>query len=217
MENNREIIGITGGIGSGKSVVSRILRLNGLTVYDCDMEARLLMENDPVVRENLVKILGDDTYHPTGKLNRQHVSSCIFSDKELLKRVNEVVHEAVRDHFRRFICSLRRPVFCESAILVTSGLDTLCDRIWLVEAPEAERVSRVVKRSGLEESEIRQRMKSQEKEFDFRSKDKRVELIDNSGRTSLLERISCLLPDLFPTLKTDEYKKWSLNPATINY
>lgn len=96
------VICITGGIGSGKSVVSRVLRLNGYPVYDCDSEAKVLMETDPEVREGLKKILGNDAFFNNGKLNRKFVASIIFSDSEKRREVNGLVHEAVRKDFKVF-------------------------------------------------------------------------------------------------------------------
>ncbi len=193
MSDMKEIIGITGGIGSGKSVVSRILRLNGFSVYDCDMEARLLMENDPSVRSELISLLGEDTYDSFGKLSRVYVASRIFSDPVLLSGVNKIVHAAVREHFRKFAHDNGKTVFCESAILATSGLSQMCDRVWIVEAAEELRISRVKQRNGLGDDEIRKRIRSQEKEMEQLACPK-VELIDNSGTLSLLKRIFSLLP-----------------------
>lgn len=206
MSGSGEIIGITGGIGSGKSVVSRILRLNGLLVYDCDMEARILMENDGEIRKDLITLLGEETYDSLGLLNRPFVSSRIFSDNSLRDGVNAIVHAAVRKHFMRFRLESDSTVFCESAILATSGLDLFCNRIWLVNAPEIIRIERVKQRNGLKEPEIIRRIKSQEKEIELLPSEK-IDIIDNSGDVSILERITALLPKSFNLIKTVSYER----------
>lgn len=159
------IIGITGGIGSGKSVVSRILRLNGERVYDCDSEARRLMESDPEVKDRLRSLLGEGAYTASGRLDRGYVASAIFSDSVLRDGVNRIVHAAVKEDFLRFVESSDRISFCESAILATSHLDELCGSIWLVTAPEQQRIERVRRRNGLPDEEILRRIESQRDEF----------------------------------------------------
>ncbi|MDE6008006.1 MAG: dephospho-CoA kinase, partial [Muribaculaceae bacterium] len=135
-------IGITGGIGAGKSIVSRLLRLKGFTVYDCDSAARSLMEQDPEVRDALTKLLGQDAFR-ANHLNRLFVAERIFGDKDLRERVNKVVHKAVREDFLRMTEREKGTVFIESAIPVTGGLMPLMDEIWVVEADEATRIERV--------------------------------------------------------------------------
>ncbi|MDE6792603.1 MAG: dephospho-CoA kinase, partial [Muribaculaceae bacterium] len=125
-------IGITGGIGAGKSIVSRLLRLKGFTVYDCDSAARSLMEQDPEVRDALTKLLGQDAFRDN-HLNRQFVAERIFGDKDLRERVNKVVHKAVIEDFLRMTEREEGTVFIESAIPVTGGLVPLMDEIWVVE------------------------------------------------------------------------------------
>lgn len=93
------VVGITGGIGSGKSVVSRILRLNGFPVYDCDIMARNIMERDVEVVSVLKSILGEETYDCNGCLDRNYVSGKIFSDKVLLDSVNATVHLCCQERF----------------------------------------------------------------------------------------------------------------------
>ncbi|MDE6769057.1 MAG: dephospho-CoA kinase, partial [Muribaculaceae bacterium] len=142
------IVGITGGIGSGKSVVSRILRLKGFCVYDCDTEARRLMECDGKVKEEIVRILGAEAYVETAGeekrglvggrdagnawiLNRGYVASKIFNDSRLRDEVNAVVHKAVAEDFLSYAKEKGGMVFCETAILATSHMDRLCGSIWI--------------------------------------------------------------------------------------
>ncbi len=186
------IIGITGGIGAGKSVVSRILRLKGYPVYDCDYEAKRLMDNNKDVIFLLKELLGEGIYTDDGKLDRKLMSRKIFSDDEIRLGVNKIVHEAVRNDFLGWAGQFPSPVFVESAILSTSLMDRFCTNVWLIDAPEGIRVERVKKRNGLTEEEILARIASQAREFDLLPKTK-METIDNSGDSSLLYQIDKLL------------------------
>ncbi|MDE5887900.1 MAG: dephospho-CoA kinase [Muribaculaceae bacterium] len=186
-------IGITGGIGAGKSIVSRLLRLKGFTVYDCDSAARSLMEQDPEVRDDLTNLLGQDAFRDN-HLNRQFVAERIFGDKDLRERVNKVVHKAVREDFLRMTEREEGIVFIESAIPVTGGLVPLMDEIWVVEADEATRIERVKKRNGLSEDQIVARIKTQQEEFDSLPAEK-TRYIDNDGESSLILAVERLLQD----------------------
>lgn len=188
------IIGITGGIGSGKSVVSRILRLNGFSVYDCDTEAKRLMETDRNLIYSLVDILGPDSYKEcpdrAGRifLNRGYIAERIFNDDNLRLKVNEVVHKAVAADFIGFATTKGGLVFCESAILATSSMDSLCMQIWIISAPEKERIARIKIRNSMSESEIRRRIDSQAEEFNRLPKDK-IRIIYNGSSDLLLPQI----------------------------
>ncbi len=187
----REIIGIAGFIGAGKSVVSRILRCNGFCVYDCDYEAAVLMNTNKNLRDALYEIIGEMCYDSNGKLNKKHVAEKIFSDTEIRNRVNQAVHSSVKRDFLRFANTRYGKVFIESAILTTSGLDRVCDEIWLVDAPEALRVHRVMTRNSLSEKEVRDRMEVQKNELTFLPKDKIV-IIENHDNSQTLEKVVSL-------------------------
>ncbi len=210
------IVGITGGIGAGKSVVSRILRLKGYRVYDCDTEARRLMEHDLKVREGIIEILGAEAYgkatvalsggdalttseevsaetaDAVWSLNRKYVASKIFNDSCLRDAVNAVVHKAVAEDFLSYARKTSGIVFCETAILATSHMDTICDSIWVVTAPEDERIDRVKRRNSLPEKEIRLRMATQREELEQLPKEKVVE-IGNGDSDMLLPQIDKLI------------------------
>ena len=190
-----KIIGITGGIGSGKSVVSRILRLKGFRVYDCDSEARRLMETHPDVISRIIGILGEEAYKASTpataernsakrELDRAYVASRIFSDDGLRHKVNSVVHKAVADDFLDFARRWHAKgnwVFCETAILATSHMDEICDEIWLVSASEEERIARVMARNGISAEEVKLRMESQTLEFSLLPKGKICEIYNGDG------------------------------------
>lgn len=190
---NKLIIGLTGGIGAGKSVVARICRLRGIPVYDCDSEAKRLMEFSESLRDALVQILGHETYTKNGNLNKSYISSRLFSDSELREKVNKCVHSAVRSDFDHW-ASLRPEaiVMCEAAVFSSSRLTDSVDYIFLVEASEEERIKRVEKRNGLSREEIIKRMASQAQEFLMLPQD-RTFVIDNTGDISLLAQIDNIL------------------------
>lgn len=192
------IIGLTGGIGSGKSVVARVLRLNGFFVYDCDSEASRIMEETLPVRQALTELLGEECWAGNGKLNRSHVAGKIFGDASLRTELNRVVHTAVKEDFagqafRRAASGM--PVFCESAILATSGMDGMCEGIWIVSAPDDTRIERVCLRSGLKPGEVRMRMEAQTKETEALAPAK-VRIVENDGRTPILPQVTALLEGL---------------------
>jgi len=183
------VIGITGGIGSGKSVVSRILRLNGFPVYDCDFEAKRIMQDDLRVREKLCEVVGNGVYDSDGRLDRAFMARCIFSDSMIREEVNRIVHKAVADDFLLF-CKKSRThmVFCESAILMTSGFYSFCDSILMVDAPETLRIDRVVARNGMSREDVRRRIESQKGEFSSLPESKTL-IIGNDGVCLILPLI----------------------------
>lgn len=189
------IIGITGGIGAGKSVVSRILRLKGFEVYDCDSRASEIMHSSLEILNWLKENIGEEAVDHNGSINRRAVGEVIFSDVNKRESLNRIVHTAIYDDVK--CCSAGKTFFVESAILATSHLDELCDKIWLVEAPVETRIMRVEKRSGLDRKNIEARIKTQQHEFDELDKTK-TSVIINDGSISLLEQIDKLIENICP-------------------
>lgn len=184
-------IGITGGIGSGKSVVSNLLRVMGFPVYDTDSEARYLMNTSPELKAQIGGVFGDDVY-AGGVLDRPLLASRVFGHPEQVARLNAIVHPAVRQDFDRWSRACRgRICFVESAILYESHLDRLVDEVWLVTAPEALRIERVQQRSGLTPDEVRRRIASQMS--DEERSHRATHLICNDGRVSLIATVLSLL------------------------
>lgn len=189
------LIGVTGGIGSGKSVVCRVCALRGIPVYDCDSRARGLMQGDPDLRCFIQGEVGEEAYLPDGRLDTALMSRHIFSDPQRRHRIEAQVHSAVRDDIERWLvedCAGSPVAMVESAILHTSHLDTRVDAVWLVDVPVDTRVRRVKARSALTEDDIQRRMAAQRQEFDSLPPGKTL-IIDNSGHTPLLPQISRLL------------------------
>ena len=160
-------LGITGGIGSGKSVVSKTLSVLGIPVYDCDSRAKWLQENDADVRQKIMKLLGDDVYEGQ-RLNRKKMAAKIFSDAALLTKVEGIVHPAVENDFNRWCSEQKKDIVAlESAILYECGLNNKCiDKVCLVYAPTETRIERVAQRDSANIEEIRRRMANQANDDD---------------------------------------------------
>ena len=187
-------IGITGGIGSGKSVVSRLLRIMGYSVYDTDSEAKRLMESSLEVVQKLSECFGRDIYH-NGRLNRGLLSSRVFGESDKIVLLNSIVHPVVRFDFYRWSESLNEEIcFVESAILYAPRLDELVDEVWTVTAPEELRIGRVRQRSGLTEEEIKKRMAAQLSEEEKQRR--AAHIIWNDGNVSVIHRVLSLLKSL---------------------
>lgn len=148
------MIALAGGIGSGKSVVARILRLKGYGVFDCDFEARCLMESEPVLVDFLKRLAGEDVF-VNGSLQRRRLASRFYGDPALRREVNAAVHSAVRDSVRRWLALSDLNLFVESAIAAQSGIIDMADAVWLVVAPLDVRVDRVIERDNRSYDEVR--------------------------------------------------------------
>ena len=154
-------VGITGGIGSGKSTVCRLFEQNGIAVYDSDARAKALMAEDATLREQLVEAFGAECYNEQG-LNRAYLAGRVFGDDAELQRLNGIVHPAVKEDFRRWADVQRGAyVVLESAILFESGFDTQVDTTLAVMAPMEERLRRTVERDGVDREAVRRRMEHQ--------------------------------------------------------
>ncbi len=155
-------VGITGGIGSGKSTVASLIKNLGFPVYEADVEAKKIISEDEEVRCQIIHLLGEQSYDVSG-YNRQYVAGLVFNDKGLLQSLNEIVHPAVAKHFSNW-CNLHRNhkiVFQEAAILFENGGYRKFDKTILVTAPEDLRIKRVMHRDDISESEVRARIKNQ--------------------------------------------------------
>ncbi|MDE7381029.1 MAG: dephospho-CoA kinase [Muribaculaceae bacterium] len=167
MRNEEEdLTCICGGIGSGKSVVSRIMRLRGYGVYDCDHKARLLMIGSRKLLSDMESFFEERVVTEDGVLKRDVIAAHIFGDSAKREWLNQRVHAMVRDDLTGWFGEDRKNLFVESAIPAESGLIGLVGRAWLVTADEDIRVKRVEKRNGLSGREIRERIDSQKAEED---------------------------------------------------
>ena len=191
----RKIIGITGGIGSGKSVVSRILRLKGYEVYDCDSQAKLLMDGSERILSGIRSFFGAEAFNSDGSLCRPYLSARVFADREELSFLNSLVHGEVLEDVRRHSEGSGNVLFVESAIMRASGLDILCSEIWIVTAPDEVRTGRVIERDSVSSDNVRSRMERQKGEYDF-SGPVAVTWIQNDGSVPLLPQIDRLLQEI---------------------
>ncbi len=158
-------VGITGGIGSGKSTACRMFEALGIPVYDADYWAKWLIVNDPDLRNRLLHIFGPEVYAADGTYNRTFVASLVFSHPEKLAALNAAVHPAVERHSRQWHASEAQKdlpyTLKESALLVESQSHLFLDALIVVTAPERLRIHRVMQRDQTTEAAVRARMQHQ--------------------------------------------------------
>lgn len=158
---NVKKIGITGGIGSGKSVVSDLLRLQGVPVYNADTASKSLLVTDEKLISSLKVLLGEDIYQG-GVLDKKRMASLIFSDKELLEKVNALIHPAVIADFERWANRQKASLLaCESALIFESKMNSLFDAVVMVYAPESVRLRRAMLRDMATEEQVKARIQNQ--------------------------------------------------------
>lgn len=189
-------IGITGGIGSGKSVVSRLLGVCGIPVYISDVETKRLMVSDDRIRSGLIALLGDEVYIG-GALNKPLLVSYLFGTPEHARQVNGIVHPCVKKDFRRWVAQRADCVVAgiESAILIEAGFACEVDAIVMVYAPEEVRVRRAMERDSSPRELIEKRVRSQ---MDDEEKRRRADfVIVNDGETPLIPQVLALIAWIF--------------------
>lgn len=184
-------IGITGGIGSGKSVVASLLALYGVPVYIADEESKRLTNTSPVIREGLIALLGREIYTDQG-LDKKSLASRIFSDPELLKRVNSIIHPEVDRHFSAWVERQTTPLCAiESAILYESGFYKVVDASLMVYAPKELRIERALSRDTVSRKEIERRINNQMP--DEEKKERSDYIIYNDGKRALIPQVGGLI------------------------
>lgn len=186
-------VGITGGIGSGKSTVCRMFAEHGVPVFDTDSAAKELMSGDGRIKERIIELLGEKAYE-NGSLNRKYVSAAVFSDKGLLHALNSIVHPAVARKFELWAERQNAPyVIMECAILLESGFDRLVDKIVAVSATEQSRIRRTALRDGTGEESVKKRIANQMSESERRSHaDYIIENTDLKSTAAQVERLDKL-------------------------
>lgn len=187
-------LGVTGGIGSGKTTVCRIFRVLGVPVFVADTVAREIMENALEVRTEINLITGNDLY-ATGALDRKELARIIFNRPEILRRVNGVVHPAVLKRFEEWADSAPVPyVIMEAAIMFEAGADTLVDRVVTISAPVEERISRVMGRNDLTREEVIRRINNQLE--DEEREEQSYYVINNSDNEMIIPEILKIHEDM---------------------
>ena len=155
------IVGLTGGIGSGKTTVAKLFKKRGIPVYDSDKQAKKLMRRSKKVKNKITALLGDQAYSGS-ELNSTFIANKVFSDQKLLLELNGIVHPAVRKHFKKWVEKQDAPyVIQEVAIIFENGIQESYDKIILVTAPMDIRIDRIQKRDNVSEKKIRERMDNQ--------------------------------------------------------
>lgn len=155
-------VGLTGGIGSGKTTVCTVFEHLGIPVYRADIHARMLSDVDDDIRKSLTGLFGVNIYSESG-LNRKKISELIFVNRNLLQKVNEIIHPKVLNHFNLWLNDYPeiKYIIHEAAILFESGMNHLFDKIITVTAPEDIRINRITKREGVNEDHVKNIIKNQ--------------------------------------------------------
>lgn len=154
-------VGVTGGIGSGKTTVCRMFGVLGIPTFSSDDEGKRLLAEDPEVHNALIAAFGEQVFK-NEVLDRNALGALVFNDRHALERLNAIVHPAVRAAFSAWAKEQRAPyVINEAAILVETGAYKQLDHLIVVAAPEAERIARVTHRDGATEEQVRARLSNQ--------------------------------------------------------
>ncbi len=148
------IVGLTGGIGSGKTTVANLFKELGIPIYIADVEAKLLMNRSKVIKRKLIALFGEDAYNSEG-LNRVFIASKVFKDKTLLNKMNAIVHPKVAKHFNRWLKKQNSAyVIKEAAIIFEHNMESQYDYIITVTAGKKERIHRILKRDTTTKDKI---------------------------------------------------------------
>jgi len=186
-----KLIGLTGGIGSGKSTVAGLIRTLGIPVYESDPRAQFLMNNDPGLRQQIIALLGREAYTSPNEINRSWIASKVFNNPPLLSQLNGIVHPAVFQDLVDWVAmdtQQQAPYLIqESALLFEEDLAKRFKAIILVVAPVAVRIDRIINRDGISREEVLHRIGNQWPD------DRKIPLSDfiiyNDGERALIEQV----------------------------
>lgn len=195
------ILGITGGIGSGKSYISSLLREQmNVPVYDCDAEAKRLIHEDGKIRQELISLVGVNVYKD-GELQKNVLASYLFANQQHAQKVNAIVHPVVKDDFCKWVKQQDAEIVAiESAILYESGYDKVVDQVLFVNAPMELRIQRAMQRDGSTRKQVEARIKMQQSEA---QQEKADYVIDNTteGKTILQKELRKIF-DMITVIET---------------
>lgn len=192
------VVGLTGGVGSGKSEVARILGEHGFVVIDSDRVAKQALDR-PAVRDQLVRWWGGAVVNPDGSVDRSAVAAIVFADPEQRRRLEGLIHPIVKESRRGVVAKAaaegKAGVVIDAPLLFEAGSETECDAVVFVEAPEAARLHRVRESRGWDETELRRRENAQ---IPLEEKRRRSDLtiVNDAGRDDLRRRVEQVLPRL---------------------
>lgn len=189
-----KIVGLTGGIGSGKSTIAEYIHSKGIPVYIADDQAKKIMDDPEIVKK--VREIFEENVVENEKLNRKKIAELVFSSPNLLKKLNEIIHPAVRENFNKWLKNNEKSNFIvkEAAILFESGSYKDCDKIILVTAPQDIRIERVMNRDKVSRGQVLDRMKNQwsdEQKAAFSDY-----IIDNTDLSISLKEVDLILKEL---------------------
>ncbi len=203
-EPGPKVIGLTGGIGSGKSTVANIIEKMGYPVYYSDARAKEIVNEDLFLKEKIIEIFGSEAYDEKGLYNRKFISGIVFNDKNLLERLNETIHPAVKFDFKNWTAKQASDmVFKETALLFELKLHKKCDKTVLVTADDNLRIKRVMDRDNKTYREVEAVMDNQMAEKD---KIKKADCtIYNNGSIEELEtKTRAVIAELITTFKKED-------------
>lgn len=190
-----KLIGITGGIGSGKSTVCKVLQVLGFPVFYSDLIAKDLMHNDSALKSKIIQLFGEEAYID-GLINRDFIASLIFSNPEYKNKLNQLVHPAVYNAFEKFVTDYKESslLFNESALLIETGSYKRFYKNILVIADEEVRIKRVIHRDKTHEDQVRSRIQNQ---LSDEEKIKCVDfVIENNNDSKVLDQVLTILEKL---------------------
>lgn len=199
-----KVVGITGGIGSGKTTVSKLFETLGIPVYYADAQAKRMMTSNPKVKREVKALLGPLAYHQNGKPNRTYIAHKVFNDAEILNRLNQIVHPAVRMDAERWVETFKTNpetpyVLQEAALLVETGSYKGMNALIVVSCPEEIRIDRVMRRDKLNYESVLLKIKNQMKE------EEKVKVADfviiNDGKSLLIPQVWAIHRKLTQKLK----------------
>ena len=174
------VVGVTGGIGSGKSAATEHFQKLGITVIDADVIARAIVAPNSPVLQAIVGQFGDDVVHTNGSLNRAKLRATIFANDVAKQQLNSIMHPAIRDEIHRQLATATSPyVILAAPLLLENDLEHLCNRVLVIDVPEAVQLKRTVNRDSVDEAQVLSIMAAQLKRAERTAK--ADDIIDNSG------------------------------------
>ncbi len=189
-------IGVTGGIGSGKSTACRVFQSRGIAVISADKIAREITETNPSVRKKIIRLLDPGAYDAHGRMNRPFVASRLFGNRRIQRSINAIVHPLVLREIQRRIRHLekarRKAVVVEAALIFEAGADKALDLVIVLETSRKQSIQRIQKRDGLSAEAVKRRMRSQ---WSTKRKKQKADIVirNNGTRTELGRKIRFLL------------------------
>ena len=205
---NQKIIGITGGIGSGKSLVCKIFSTMNIPIYDADSRAKYLINNDLSLKNSIKNLLGDNSYAPSGEYNRKWVASQVFNNPDLLKQLNSLVHPCVHKDAHDWVKKYSNSPFLlyEAALMKAAGDNNFFDKVIVVNAPIDLRIKRIRARDKRSEQEIKDIIARQIAD------EERLKIadyvIENDDKKPVLEQVLALV---------EQVSNWDAQSCSFSY